>query len=88
MHRGNFILPAKYVGMHLRRQVANGVMEDVRQWHIDVEDYRRIKIIVYLNDVDEEGGPFEYLSKDLSSIASMKLKYNNGFVSDRVMETV
>ncbi|MDJ0688208.1 MAG: hypothetical protein QNJ41_06850 [Xenococcaceae cyanobacterium MO_188.B32] len=81
-------LPVKYVGMHLRREIANGIMEDVRQWHIDIEDYRRIKIIVYLNDVDQEGGPFEYISKNLTSIASKKLKYNNGFVAERVMETV
>ena len=81
-------LPVKYVGMHLRREIANGITEDVRQWHIDIEDYRRIKIIVYLNDVDEEGGPFQYLSKNLTSKTSKELKYNNGFVVDQVMETV
>ena len=85
----NYIgLPAQYVGMHVRRQVANGRIEGVRQWHIDVEDYRRIKIIIYLNSVNEEEGPFEYLTKDLTSIASKKLKYSDGFVSDKLMEAV
>lgn len=82
-------LPVKYVGMHLRKEIANGIAKDVRQWHIDIEDYRRIKIIIYLNDVDEEGGPFEYISKNLTSIAAKKLKYDHaGFVTDRIMEKV
>lgn len=85
----NYIgLPVFYHGADFRREIANGQTIGVRQWHIDLEDYRMLKIIVYLNDVGIDGGPFEYISKDLTSFSSETLKYSSGFVSDEDMETV
>jgi hypothetical protein len=83
----NYIgLPILYHGVELRREIANGELIDVRQWHIDVEDYRMVKIIIYLNDVNLNGGPFEYISKDKSLLLRQTLKYNSGFVSDHMIE--
>ncbi len=85
----NYIgLPVCYQGAEFRRGIANGEVVDVRQWHIDTEDHRMFKIIVYLNDVNANGGPFECLPKPLTSRASQALKYYSGFVGDQTMETV
>ncbi|MDM9383478.1 hypothetical protein QUB80_22575 [Chlorogloeopsis sp. ULAP01] len=84
----NYIgLPIMYHGVDFRREIANGKPINVRQWHIDIEDYRMVKIIVYLNNVSLNGGPFEYISKSLTSSLSQALKYSAGFVSDQVIES-
>jgi hypothetical protein len=84
----NYIgLPIRYHGADLRREVADGALNDVRQWHIDAEDRRMFKIIVYLNDVVSGGGPFEYLPRALSGETARRLRYGSGFVSDDTMRT-
>ncbi len=84
----NYIgLPVLYHGTHFRREVANGKLIGVRQWHTDVEDHRMVRIIVYLNNVTLNGGPFEYISKSLTSSLRKTLRYTSGFVSDEVMKT-
>jgi hypothetical protein len=35
----------------------------LRTWHLDREDRRMLKVALYLNDVDEGGGPFQLLSR-------------------------
>jgi len=83
----NYIgLPVRYQGAEFRRGIANGKVVDVRQWHIDTEDHRMFKVIVYLNDVNVDGGPFECLPKPLSTEAKSILKYNSGFVPDPAMQ--
>jgi hypothetical protein len=82
----NYIgLPIYYLGVEVRHEFSDGKAAGVRQWHIDTEDRRMLKIIVYLNDVDEQGGPFEYMSKDLTQEAVKKLRYDSGLVSDEKM---
>ena len=44
-----------------------------RRWHIDHEDRRMLKVFVYLNDVDIDTGPFEYLDKKATDIALSQL---------------
>lgn len=46
------------------------------------------KVIIYLNDVDEEGGPFEYIAKDDSLDAAKRLRYHSGLVADSLMSQV
>ena len=48
------------------------------------------KIIIYLNDVSEYGGPFQYIPKSLTSSTSRSLKYNNygAYVEDKCMEEI
>ncbi|MFQ4140777.1 phytanoyl-CoA dioxygenase [Chlorogloeopsis sp. ULAP02] len=64
----NYIgLPTKFQGVHLRRDFPSIELCGIQRWHWDIEDRRVVKIIVYLNDVDEKKGPFEYISKSLTS---------------------
>lgn len=81
-------LPCAYHGVYFRKDLANGVVVRTRQWHIDKEDRRMLKIIVYLNDVDETGGCFQYVSGDFTAAIIHKLRYNYGKVTDRMMERV
>ena len=78
-------LPVRYLGLEFKRERANGCTSDVRQWHMDVEDRRMMKMIVYLNDVDGGGGPFEYLRLADTTRAQARLKYRSGFVTDEQM---
>jgi hypothetical protein len=86
----NYIgLPVIYQGCCLRKDLANNQSIGVRQWHLDWEDRRTIKIIIYLNDVDLDGGPFQYLTKDLTSLAVKNLNYHNfQFLRDEKMTAV
>ena len=60
----NYIgLPVAYRGVAVRRDIADGKMSGTRLWHRDGEDYRILKFIVYVNDVDEGTGPFEYVPR-------------------------
>jgi hypothetical protein len=57
-----FGLPVWYLGVAVKRELANGVLVGTRNFHRDPEDERLLKIIVYLNDVDVDGGPFQCLN--------------------------
>lgn len=84
----NYIgLPILYQGFAMRRSIADGQYSGVRRWHIDWEDRRIIKIIVYLNDVVAGGGPYEYISRQITSQAIKTLNYYNlGYLSDAEMQ--
>ena len=85
----NYIgLPVLYLGANFRRDIANGKTIGVRQWHTDVEDRRMVRIIVYLNNVNLNGGPFEYISKHLTSLLRQTLQYSSGFVSDELIKSI
>jgi hypothetical protein len=56
----NYIgLPPAYDGMAILYTVAGTDEQATRRWHRDREDRRMMKVAVYLNDVDLDGGPFE-----------------------------
>ncbi|MFQ4145806.1 hypothetical protein [Chlorogloeopsis sp. ULAP02] len=83
----NYIgLPVFYHGADFRKEIANGKLTDVRQWHLDVEDYKMVKIIVYLNDVSINGGPFEYICKLSTSLLRQNIRYSGGFIPDQLIE--
>ncbi|MBD0342650.1 MAG: hypothetical protein ICV61_17765 [Microcoleus sp. Co-bin12] len=64
----NYIgLPIAFQGIHLRRDFANRKPVTTEFWHQDLEDRRMLKAILYLTDVDEEHGPFEYIPKSAIS---------------------
>jgi hypothetical protein len=85
----NYIgLPIWYHGVDIRREVADGKPSDVRQWHIDAEDRRMFRAIVYMNDVEAGGGPFEYIPRAKTVQGAKKLTYGSGFVTDDQMTTV
>ena len=83
----NYIgLPIFYLGAEVKRCFPTGGFTGIRKWHQDTEDYRMFKVIIYLNDVDEQGGPFQYIPEHKSDIAKKKLKYRFGLISDKLME--
>ncbi len=86
----NYIgLPVLYQGFALRKSIADGQYSGVRRWHIDWEDRRIIKIIIYLNDVAAGGGPYEYIPRRITSKAIEILNYYNlGYLSDDEMREV
>lgn len=86
----NYIgLPILYQYFAMRRSIADGQYSGVRRWHIDWEDRRVIKIIIYLNDVVSGGGPYEYISRNITSEAVKKLNHGNlGYLSDKKMMKV
>jgi hypothetical protein len=80
-------LPVYYHGVSVRREIADGKPNDVRQWHMDPEDRRMCRIIIYLNDVGPGGGPFQFIERRRSLEAAARLGYVSGFVTDARMET-
>ena len=60
-------VPAALCDVHLRKDVGNGAQVGTRIWHLDTEDHRTVRMIVYLNDITVDDGPFEYLPLDISS---------------------
>jgi hypothetical protein len=74
-------LPVRYLGMEAKVEHARpaGAFNSVRNWHIDLEDRRMIKVIVYLSDVDEQGGPFEYIPAAASDVVRTKMRWRPGF---------
>ncbi|MGM3308142.1 phytanoyl-CoA dioxygenase [Anabaena sp. WFMT] len=64
----NYIgLPIAFHGVHLRKDFPNKDQFATLLWHRDIEDRRVIKVIVYLNDVEEKHGPFEYVPLSYTS---------------------
>ncbi|WP_375509607.1 phytanoyl-CoA dioxygenase [uncultured Nostoc sp.] len=67
----NYIgLPVAFHGVHLRKDFPSKHQFGTLLWHSDAEDRRIIKIFIYLNDVEEKTGPFEYLPRSLTSLFS------------------
>ncbi|MDN4983161.1 hypothetical protein KUL72_24685 [Bradyrhizobium arachidis] len=56
-------LPAACDTLNFFHTLADGRQVAARRWHRDVEDRRMVKVIVYLHDVDEDGGPLEILHR-------------------------
>ncbi|MBD2355156.1 2OG-Fe(II) oxygenase [Tolypothrix sp. FACHB-123] len=81
-------LPVAYHGVYLRRDIANQVEQKSRLWHIDKEDRKVLKIIVYLQDMYEDSGPFQYIPISLTSSLIQSLKYHHGYIQDTTMQKV
>jgi hypothetical protein len=78
-------LPVTYHGAFANRQLADGRTVGTRQWHRDIEDRRMLKILVWLNDVPIDGGPFTYVPRELSDRVARDLRYAGGYVDDETM---
>jgi hypothetical protein len=66
-------LPVNYLGVNVKREIANGVRDGTRNFHQDPEDENVLKIIVYLSDVDVDSGPFQCLdASDSSEVTSSR----------------
>lgn len=58
-------VPAGYDGINIFFTKADGMEAGPRRWHRDAEDRRMLKIALYLNDLDEDGGPLQVLRRRL-----------------------
>jgi hypothetical protein len=61
-------LPVAYNGASCTWSIADGREAGPRLWHRDWEDRHEIKICVYLNEVNEEGGPFQCVQSNVNSL--------------------
>jgi hypothetical protein len=91
----NYIgLPIAFQGVHLRRDFANPSPITTELWHQDLEDRRMLKAIIYLTDVEETDGPFEYIPKSaVSPQAAWQIhrqidRAHAMGISDQIMETL
>ena len=85
-------LPVRYLGMEVKRELIQSATgrnhEVVRRWHLDHEDRRIFKVIVYLSDVDAGAGPFGYIHQSRSSAIRRKRGLDTRGVPDDAMHTV
>ena len=85
----NYIgLPLRFHGVDLRRDAADAPITDARHWHLDIDDERMIKVIVYLNNVGKTGGPFEYISCSSTQKIVSSLGYKSGFVKEEAIAKI
>ncbi len=66
-------LPVAYHGAVLRHSRVDGNAVGPRLWHRDAEDLRVLRSVVYLNDVDAQGGPFEYVPRNIAAVVEKAL---------------
>lgn len=85
----NYIgLPLLFHGVDLRRDAADSPLTDARHWHRDIDDERMIKVIIYLNNVSQIGGPYEYIPYSYTADLTQALNYTSGFVSDEAISAI
>lgn len=58
-----FEVPIAYHGVYLRRDMAVQALSSSNLWHLDMEDRRVVKVVVYLTDVDDGDGSFQYIDR-------------------------
>ncbi len=66
-------LPVAYDGLSYYYSPADSREAGPRKWHRDKEDWQMIKIGVYINDVDEDGGPFECVTPAANKVIDIAL---------------
>lgn len=54
-------VPVAFETVHLRKDIGTAQQVGTRIWHLDNEDQRVVRVLVYLSDVDANCGPFEYV---------------------------
>ena len=54
-------LPPLYLGFEIKVEFPDGRTGGTRNWHLDLEDVRALKVVAYLTDVDEDDGPLQYV---------------------------
>jgi hypothetical protein len=65
------------------------VQENSSQYpHLDPEDFQQVKIFLYVNDVDEDSGPFQVLRSDASDRVQERYAYRFGRLSDEQLFAV
>jgi hypothetical protein len=81
-------LPVGYGGLAFYYSVADGRDAGPRIWHRDKEDWRMIKVAVYLNDVDEFGGPYQCVNAVANEWLKANLLPYQGLTNVQMEETL
>jgi hypothetical protein len=68
-------LPVGYDGVSIQHTAVDREEVATRDWHRDREDRKMLKIIVYLNDVDSAGGPFQLLPRKFEDPRDLRYQY-------------
>jgi len=71
-----------YLGATLKCEKADGRVNGTRQWHMDIEDEKLFRILLYLAPVTADGGPFEFFPRAPSRAIKEQLNYRSGYVSE------
>ena len=79
--------PVAYLGCVVRHDAANQSQVGIRLWHRDGEDYKIVKVLIYLNDVDDAGGPFEYIPRQHTP-SYRAFRHLKGVIKDPDMDKV
>jgi hypothetical protein len=84
-------VPAAFTTAHLRKDIGGGTQLGTRFWHIDTEDKRVVRVLVYLSDVTMATGPFEFIPRPLTdactALRERALRSNGDPVFDDEMRT-
>lgn len=78
-------LPVAFNDIQIRKDFANGVKAGSRLWHVDSYDRSILRIMIYLRDVSDTGGPFEYISRRSTKFAVPILEHF-GAIPDGIIE--
>lgn len=81
-------LSVAYHGVYLRRDRSLNVVTRSRLWHTDMEDDHTFKVIVYLHEVDEQGGAFQYLPKPMTQKVQQALGQTCGYIRPGKVESL
>ena len=71
-----------YDGLEAFCSRPDGRETSTRLWHRDREDTKMVKVAIYLNDVDTNGGPFEILHPTFQTALEAKLSWRYEAISD------
>jgi hypothetical protein len=73
-----------YLGATVKR--ATPTRDTARAWHLDMEDERVFRVLVYLSPVGSGQGPFEFLPRLVSQSVEMRARYRAGQIGDNRMK--
>jgi hypothetical protein len=77
-------VPVAYHGAVLRHSHVGGNQIGTRRWHRDAEDFHVLRTVLYLSDVTEGSGPFEYLPRGLQAQARRATRVNGVCSNDEM----
>lgn len=80
-------LPVAYDGCLFVSSIADGREIGARAWHRDRECRKMIKIGIYLNDVVNEGGPFQLVKPELNDLMCSTIKHRYKSVLNEELKT-
>jgi hypothetical protein len=81
-------LPVAYHGAVVRHSRVNGQSVGPKLWHQDAEDFHVVRLLLYLNDVTQGGGPFEYISRGDSAQIRRQIAAEGGMITAERMNDI